>query len=59
MKKETKQMEITKAYELVIADLKQDIGYAENAQETALSVLRGRLHELKHVWSMPSEDKDN
>jgi hypothetical protein len=52
-------MEITKAYELVIADLKQDIGYAENAQETALSVLRGRLHELKNVWSMPTEDKDN
>lgn len=58
MKKE-EQMEITKAYELVIADLKQDIGYAENAQETALSVLRGRLHELKNVWSMPTEDKEN
>ena len=52
-------MELTKAYELVIADLKQDIGYAENAQETALSVLRGRLYELKHVWSMPTEDKEN
>jgi hypothetical protein len=52
-------MELTKAYELVIADLKQDIGYAENAQETALSVLRGRLHELKNVWSMPTEDKEN
>lgn len=52
-------MELTKAYELVIADLKQDIGYTENAQETALAVLRGRLHELNHVWSMPTEDKEN
>jgi hypothetical protein len=51
-------MELTKAYELVIADLKQDIGYAEGAQETALAVLRGRLNELKKVWSMP-KDKDN
>jgi hypothetical protein len=51
-------MELSKAYELVIADLKTSTSYAESAQETALAVLRGRLNELKNIWSMP-KDKDN
>ena len=48
--------EIIQAYKDVIADLEQDIGYEEGAQETALSVLKGRLHELVHVWSIPNEE---
>ena len=38
-----------KAYELVIADIAQDIGYVKGAQETTLSVLRGRVNEIKNV----------
>jgi hypothetical protein len=41
--------ELIHCYEAVIADLTEDIGYEEDAKETALSVLRGRLHELVHV----------
>lgn len=47
--------ELQEAYKLVIADLEQDIGYEGDAQEKALSVLKGRLHELVHVWSIPNE----
>jgi len=37
------------AYEYVIADLEQDIGWEPEALETALSVLKGRLHEIVEV----------
>jgi hypothetical protein len=42
-------MTLIEQYKNVIADLAQDIGYVEGAQETALSVLKGRLHELEEV----------
>lgn len=41
--------EMLRAYELVIADIAQDIGYVKGAQETTLRVLRGRVHEIKEV----------
>jgi len=53
-----RQEEILKAYELVIADIAQDIGYIEGAQETTLSVLRGRVHELKNVWFADEEKEE-
>ena len=42
-------MTLAEQYRNVIADLEQDIGYVEGAQETALSVLKSRLHELENV----------
>ena len=42
-------MTLAEQYRNVIADLEQDIGYEEGAQETALSVLKGRLHEIENV----------
>jgi hypothetical protein len=48
--------ELQEAYKLVIADLEQDIGYEGDAQEKALSVLKGRLHELINVWSIPDQE---
>jgi hypothetical protein len=42
-------MHIVEAYNLVIADIEQDIGYVAGVQETTLSVLRGRLYEINHV----------
>lgn len=41
---------ILEAYEMVIADIAQDIGYIDGVQETTLSVLRGRVTELEEVW---------
>jgi hypothetical protein len=46
---------LTDAYKLVIKDIYQDIGYVENAKETAMSVLLGRLNELETVWSETEE----
>lgn len=48
--REKEKEQILKAYELVIADIAQDIGYKPGAQETTLSVLRGRVNELVNVW---------
>ena len=42
-------MTLAEQYRNVIADLEQDVGYVEGAQETALSVLKGRLHEIENV----------
>lgn len=42
-------MTLAEQYRNVIADLEQDIGYEEGSQETALSVLKGRLHEIEDV----------
>lgn len=50
MSREKEKEQILKAYELVIADIAQDIGYKPGAQETTLSVLRGRVNELVNVW---------
>ncbi len=43
--------ELIEAYNLVINDLAQDIGYEPGVQETALSVLKGREWELLNVWN--------
>lgn len=42
-------MNSREAYEYVIADLKQDVGWEPEALDTALSVLKGRLHEIVEV----------
>ena len=42
-------MTLAEQYRNVIADLEQDIGYVEGAKETALDVLKGRLHEIENV----------
>jgi hypothetical protein len=42
--------ELIEAYNLVIADLSQDIGYKPGVQESALEVLKGREWELLNVW---------
>ena len=47
---------ILEAYEMVIADIAQDIGYIEDVQETTLSVLRGRVNELETVWGHTKAD---
>ena len=52
-------MTLAEQYRNVIADLEQDIGYEEGAQETALSVLKGRLHEIENVLpDLFNEDVD-
>lgn len=42
-------MNSREAYEYVIFDLEQDVGWEPEALGTALSVLRGRLHEIVEV----------
>lgn len=42
-------MTLAEQYRNVIADLEQDIGYIEGEQETALNVLKGRLHTIENV----------
>jgi hypothetical protein len=44
------------AYEYVIADLEQAIGFKEKSMKKALSVLRTRLYELTEIWSIPDEE---
>lgn len=44
------EINIIDAYNAVIEDIAQDIGYAAGAQETALGVLKGRLYELQNIW---------
>jgi hypothetical protein len=39
------------AYDAVIRDLSNDIGYLPGVQEAALDVLNQRVHELSTVWS--------
>jgi hypothetical protein len=52
-------MTLAEQYRNVIADLEQDIGYEEGVQETALSVLKGRLYEIENVLpDLFSEDID-
>jgi hypothetical protein len=46
---------IIEAYEMVIADLEQDIGYIPGAHETAVSVLEGRKWELQNIWGHTKE----
>ena len=41
---------IVAAYETVIADLSQDIGFDPGVLDTVLSALNGRLHEITEVW---------
>lgn len=42
-------MNSKEAYEYVIADLEQDIGWEPEALQTALDVLKGRLYEIVDV----------
>jgi leucyl-tRNA synthetase len=48
-RQQEKQMNGKEAYEYVIADLEQDIGWDENAMETTLSILKQRLHLIVDV----------
>jgi hypothetical protein len=41
------------AYEYVIADLEQAIGFKEKSMKKALSVLRTRLYELTEITPKP------
>jgi hypothetical protein len=41
---------IVAAYETVIADLSQDIGFDPGVLDLVLSALTGRLHEITEVW---------
>lgn len=47
-------MDIVKAYEAVIADWSQDIGYTRFAmwiRKHAVRIMQGRVYELKTVWT--------
>lgn len=46
-------MNIVEAYKAVISDLSQQVGYDQEARETAVGVLTGRLVELVFVWGHP------
>lgn len=41
---------LTEAYELVMADIAQDVGYDEEIKTTIIGALKGRLYELTTVW---------
>lgn len=53
------------AYEMVIADLSNSVGFDEQSLKSALGVINGRLYELVEVWpffdivSQLEEDEDN
>lgn len=38
------------AYELVMADLAQEVGYDPDTKRTTLNVLSGRARELTELW---------
>ena len=38
------------AYELVMADIAQEVGFEEEVQRTVLNVLSGRAYELTEIW---------
>lgn len=41
---------LTEAYEIVMADIAQDVGYDEEIKTTVVGALKGRLYELTSVW---------
>lgn len=41
---------LTEAYEMVMADIAQDVGYDEEIKTTIVGALKGRLYELTSVW---------
>jgi hypothetical protein len=49
-------MNSREAYEYVIADIEQAIGFKEKSIKKTLSVLRTRLYELTEIWSIPDEE---
>jgi len=46
-------MDIVQAYKAVINDLSTQQGYEQEAKDTAIAVLTGRLVELVFVWGHP------
>ena len=48
--------EAEEAYEYVLADLKQAIGFRKKPLKKARRLLKTRLHELKTIWSIPDEE---
>jgi hypothetical protein len=47
---------LVEAYEAVIADITQDIGYKKGVQETVVDVLQNRIYELNTVWAEVEKD---
>lgn len=49
---------LVEAYEEVIKDIQQDIGYKKGVQETVVAVLQNRVYELNTVWADVQKDAE-
>ena len=45
-------MNITGAFEMVIDDIQNDVGYEEDVQDAVIEILQGRLNELRDIWGL-------
>jgi hypothetical protein len=47
--------EAEEAYEYVLADLKQAIGFRKKPMKNARRLLKTRLKEIREIWSIPDD----
>jgi hypothetical protein len=51
------EINIIEAYEAVIADISQDIGYEAGVLEQTVAILKNRLYELENIWLIKRDSK--